>query len=113
SGDRDAATKRDEVAKALRPEQLAKAKAAAELWKPRAVDPETNVVDIPEEWTEGQPVTASVNGNDMKQAILNIQTILTKNGYDAGGVDGMMGAKTRTAIMAFQADNGMTAEGEV
>jgi localization factor PodJL len=111
AGDRDAAAKRDEVAKALRPEQLDKAKAAAELWKPRAVDPETNVVDIPEEWTEGQTQTASID--DMKSAIRNIQTILGKNGYDAGTPDGVMGAKTRSAIMAFQADNGMPANGEV
>jgi localization factor PodJL len=111
AGDRDAAAKRDEVAKALRPEQLDKAKAAAELWKPRAVDPETNVVDIPEEWTEGQTQTASIA--DMKTAIRNIQAILSKNGYDAGTPDGVMGAKTKSAIMAFQADNGMTADGQV
>ena len=109
TGDRDAASKRDEVAKALRPEQLAKAKAAVELWKAREVDPETNVVDIPEDWSEGAQ-TASV---DMKQAITNIQAILNKNGYDAGPADGMMGQKTRNAIMAFQADNGMPADGVV
>jgi localization factor PodJL len=109
TGDRDAASKRDEVAKALRPEQLAKAKAAVELWKAREVDPETNVVDIPEDWSAGAQ-TASI---DMKQAITNIQAILNKNGYDAGPADGMMGQKTRSAIMAFQTDNGMTADGEV
>ena len=109
TGDRDAASKRDEVAKALRPEQLAKAKAAVELWKAREVDPETNVVDIPEDWSAGAQ-TASV---DMKQAITNIQAILNKNGYDAGPADGMMGQKTRNAIMAFQADNGMPTDGVV
>jgi localization factor PodJL len=111
AGDRDAASKRDEVAKALRPEQLEKAKAATELWKPRPVDAETNVVDIPEEWTEGQTQTASVP--DMKAAVRNIQAILSQNGYDAGAPDGVMGAKTKSAIMAFQADNGMDATGEI
>lgn len=111
TGDRDAASKRDEVAKALRPDQLAKAKAATELWKPREVDAETNVVDIPEEWTEGQQTTASVE--DTRLAIRNIQAILTKNGYDAGAPDGVMGNKTRSAIMAFQSDNGMAADGEI
>lgn len=109
TGDSDAAAKRDEVAKALRPEQLAKAKGAVELWKAREVDPEANVVDIPEEWRAGTQ-TASL---DVKQAVLNIQTILNKNGYDAGPADGMMGQKTRSAIMAFQADNGMEADGEI
>jgi localization factor PodJL len=110
TGDRDAAAKRDEVAKAMRPEQLTKARGAAELWKARDVDPETNMVDIPEEWTETGPATASI---DMKQAVRNIQAILNKNGYDAGPADGVMGQKTKNAIIAFQADNGMTADGQV
>ena len=33
TGDKDAAAKRDEIAKALRPEQLEQARAATELWK--------------------------------------------------------------------------------
>lgn len=110
TGDRDAAAKRDEVAKALRPEQLEKARAAAELWKARDVDPETNMVEIPEEWTEGQPTAETI---DMRQAVRNIQAILNSNGYDAGPADGLMGQKTKSAIIAFQADNGMTADGEV
>lgn len=109
TGDRDAAAKRDEVAKALRPEQLAKAKAAVELWKAREVDPETNIVDIPEDWAEPSRAASL----DMKQAVVNIQAILGKNGYDAGPADGVMGQKTRNAIKAFQADNGMAADGEV
>lgn len=110
TGDRDAATKRDEVAKALRPEQLEKAKQAAELWKARPVMPEANVAEIPEEWTEGEAQTASI---DVEQAVRNIQAILNNNGYDAGPADGVMGAKTKAAIKAFQADNDMQADGEV
>ncbi len=110
TGDRDAAAKRDEVAKALRPEQLQKARAAAELWKPHQLDKEANVVDIPDEWTESNSHTASI---DMKQAVANVQRILDKNGYDAGPVDGMMGDKTRAAIKAFQKDNGMQPTGEL
>jgi localization factor PodJL len=110
TGDRDAAIKRDEIAKALRPEQLAKARGAAELWKAREVDPEANIVDIPEEWSEDATTTGTV---DMKQAVRNIQAILNKNNYDAGPADGIMGQKTKNAIMSFQAANGMTANGEV
>ena len=43
----------------------------------------------------------------MKKAVRNIQTILNKNGYDAGIADGVMGDKTKVAIAAFQKDNGM------
>ena len=109
TGDKDAEAKRDEVAKALRPEQLVKAKQAAELWKARPVDPEANIVEIPEEWSDA-PRTANL---DVKQAITNIQSILNKNGYDAGPADGVLGQKTRNAIKAFQADNGMEADGEI
>ena len=49
----------------------------------------------------------------MKKAVRNIQLILNKNGYDAGSADGVMGAKTKAAIAAFQKDNGMEATGEV
>jgi localization factor PodJL len=110
TGDRDAATKRDEIAKALRPEQLERARAASELWKPKPVNAETNTVEIPESWQESDAKTASI---DMKQVVENIQRILNKNGYDAGGVDGVMGQKTKAAIAAFQGDNGMDATGQV
>ena len=110
TGDKDAAAKRDEVANSLRPEQLAKARATTELWKPKPVVEDANVVDIPESWEESEGTTASI---DMKKAVQNIQLILNKNGYDAGSPDGIMGQNTRNAIMAFQKDNGLTADGEV
>ncbi|QPC94918.1 peptidoglycan-binding protein [Mesorhizobium sp. INR15] len=111
TGDKDAAAKRDEIANALRPEQLERARAATELWKAKPLDAASNSADIPESWQEGQPqTTASV---DMKKAVQNIQRILNKNGYDAGGADGMMGQKTKTAIMAFQTDNKLPATGTV
>ncbi|MCC0033366.1 MAG: SEL1-like repeat protein, partial [Brucellaceae bacterium] len=110
NGDKDAADKRDEVAKALRPEQLDKARAAADLWKPREADAAANTPELPEAWREKTETTASV---DMKKAVRNIQLILNKNGFDAGTPDGVMGTKTREAIMAFQKANKLPATGEV
>jgi localization factor PodJL len=110
TGDRDAAAKRDEIARALRPEQLEKARAASELWQPKAVNAETNSVEIPESWQESNAKTASI---DMKQVVQNVQRILNKNGYDTGSTDGVMGVKTKAAIATFQGDNGMDATGEV
>ena len=111
TGDKDAAAKRDEIANALRPEQLERARAATELWKAKPLDPAANSADIPESWQSDTPqTTASV---DMKKAVKNIQLILNKNGYEAGGADGVMGGKTKTAIMAFQTDNKMKPTGEV
>jgi len=110
AGDRDAAAKRDEIANSLRPEQLEKARATVDLWKAKPLDPEANTVEIPESWQESAGTTASI---DMKKAIGNIQRILNKNGYEAGNADGMMGEKTKTAIIAFQKDNGLEPTGEV
>lgn len=110
NGDKDAAAKRDEVAKAMRPEQLDRARAAADLWKPRENDAEANVPNLPAAWSEANETTASI---DMKKAIRNIQLILNKNGYDAGKADGVMGGKTRQAIMDFQKANDLPATGDV
>ena len=110
AGDKDAAEKRDEIAGALRPDQLETARAAAELWRAKALDAEANSVEIPESWGESQGTTASV---DMRAAVRNIQQILNRSGYQAGSEDGVMGQKTKTAIAAFQKANGMAATGEV
>ena len=114
AGDKDAAAKRDEIANAMRPEQLAKARAATDLWKAKTAEPAANSVDIPDAWKESAGQTASVGANvDMKKAIRNIQLILAKNGYDVGTPDGKMGGKTKKAIAAYQAANGMKATGDV
>ena len=110
TGDKDAADKRDEIANALRPEQLERARAATELWKAKELNAEANSVEIPDSWREAQDQTASV---DMTKAIKNIQIILNKNGYEAGNPDGVLGGKTKSAIAAFQKDNGMEPTGEI
>jgi localization factor PodJL len=109
-GDKDATAKRDEIAKSLRPEQLERARASVELWKPKPLNSEANNADIPESWRESQATTAGV---DMKKAIRNVQAILNKNGYDAGIPDGIMGQRTTDAIKAFQKDNGLDPTGNV
>lgn len=110
TGDKDAAAKRDEIAKALRPEQLEKARQTAELWEARELDLDANGVTIPDAWVDEPVTTASV---DMKKAVQNIQAILNKNGYAAGAIDGVMGGRTKEAIVAFQTDNGLAPTGEV
>ncbi len=110
SGDKDAAAKRDEVANALTPEQLESARAKVELWKPGELDEKANSVRVPSEWRGVDTRTASV---DMKKAVRNIQAILNKNGFDTGGVDGVMGKNTVAAIKAFQTSVGLKPTGEV
>lgn len=111
AGDTDAADKRDQIAKSLKPEQLERAINLTKLWKPKDMIEDANSVSIPDAWADDKAVTtASV---DMKKAVRNIQLILQKNGYDAGTADGVMGNKTRDAISAFQKANGMKPTGEV
>jgi localization factor PodJL len=110
-GDTDAAGKRDEVANAMRKEQLDSARAKLDAWQPKPLDPKANSVNLPDEWAAGKGVTtASV---DMTKAIRNIQAILNKNGFDAGPPDGKMGAKTTAAIKAFQGSVGQEPTGKV
>ncbi|WET74165.1 peptidoglycan-binding protein [Rhizobium croatiense] len=110
AGDKDAAQKRDEVANAMKPDQLERARAKADLWKPETLDHRANGIDIPDEWAGTGAKTVSV---DMKKAIRNIQAILNNNGFDAGVPDGEMGAKTVTAIKNFQKSIGQQPDGKV
>ncbi|MGM4908268.1 peptidoglycan-binding protein [Rhizobium sp. 768_B6_N1_8] len=111
AGDKDAAQKRDEVANAMKPDQLERARAKADLWKPQPLDNKANGIEIPDAWASGAaPKTATV---DMKKAIRNIQAILNNNGFDAGPPDGEMGAKTVTAIKNFQKSIGQEPTGKV
>lgn len=112
TGDADAAAKRDEIAKSLKPEQMKRAKATTELWKVKPADPEANTVEIPDSWSDGD-APASTASVDMKAAVRTIQLILEKNGYAPGGTDGVMGARTKSAIIAFQKDSGLAPSGEV
>ncbi len=109
-GDKDAATKRDEVFSALRPEQAEAARAAVAAWKPQPLNQAANAVEVPAEWAGTDTTTASV---DMTKAIRNIQAILNNNNFNAGVADGVMGSKTVSAIKAFQASIGVTPDGEI
>ena len=40
-----------------------------------------------------------------------MQALLNTKGYDAGKPDGLVGPQTRAAVRAFQADQGLPADG--
>lgn len=44
-------------------------------------------------------------------SVARIQDALKRAGYDPGASDGKMGQKTKNALMAFQKDNGLKADG--
>jgi localization factor PodJL len=109
-GDKDAAEKRDEIAKALQPHELSSAKAKADAWKAQPLDATANTVEVPDAWVGRPTKTASV---DMTKAVRNIQAILNNNGFDAGKPDGQMGKKTVAAIRAFQKSVGQEPTGDI
>jgi hypothetical protein len=45
--------------------------------------------------------------------VADVQRELAREGYDAGPIDGVLGGQTRSAIAAFQHDNGLAATGRI
>lgn len=50
---------------------------------------------------------------DQNANVTLIQTVLSKNGYPTGGIDGIFGEKTRQAVIAFQSAQGLQPDGIV
>jgi localization factor PodJL len=110
-GDNDAAARRDEVAKILSPDDLAKARAAVATWHAKPALPEANAVMTPEGgWDEP---AGKISEGDQKQLVMKIQALLAQQGYDPGPADGVPGEKTRQAVRAFQKTIGIAETGEI
>lgn len=45
------------------------------------------------------------------EAVKELQELLNAAGYDCGKADGVFGAKTETAVRAFQTDHNLTVDG--
>ena len=109
AGDPEAGTKREEVKAALSEAQLAEAQAKVAAWQARTPALAANRVVVPDDWR----IAPNVSEVDMTKAVRNVQAILNKAGFDAGVPDGVMGKKTRQAIMQFQTSVGQKATGEI
>jgi len=53
------------------------------------------------------------NSNPSDPTLANVQSALDNQGYNAGSADGYYGPVTRGAIMQYQTDHGMTADGKL
>ena len=62
--------------------------------------------------TKTQP-SGSLDAISDRLRLKSAQRMLTALGYYTGPVDGSMGAKTRTAVIAFQKVSGLPADGKV
>jgi len=59
----------------------------------------------------GDPIWATKDKPANKSAVAQVQAGLLKLGYNPGPADGVMGAKTETAIRAYQRDHGLLVDG--
>ncbi len=59
-----------------------------------------------------EQVVVLLNQVPSQQQVQTIQTWLKEEGYDPGPADGLMGASTRNAIMAFESSRGLVPQGQ-
>jgi peptidoglycan hydrolase-like protein with peptidoglycan-binding domain len=59
------------------------------------------------------PASGKIRQGDTGSAVKKLQQALTKLGLDAGKADGVFGALTGTAVLAFQRANHLVADGVV
>ena len=59
----------------------------------------------------GDPIWATGDQPANNAAVSRVQAGLTRLGYDPGPTDGIMGTRTKTAIEAYQRDQGLLVDG--
>ncbi|WP_417492301.1 peptidoglycan-binding protein [Maricaulis sp.] len=89
----------------IEPAALTEARGIAATFQPRPIDAEANGLyrDLPWEQT---PVADS-------GTVYRAQGFLAALGYSPGPIDGMIGAQTHEAVMAFEADHGLPQTGRI
>ena len=110
---------RDRVGARMTPADLAGAQRLAREWRPRR---EFDFSTLPKESAsrgpaqEGHPPSSNTGAPDREESasrIASLQRALRRLGYDPGPADGVLGARTRVAIRAFQADAGLPVTGRL
>lgn len=118
NGDKGADERLALVEKQMEPGDLVAVKLQIDSWQPREPLSEANMVEIPTGgWgaasssatQEPKPAAAI----EVKSTIADVQNLLNNLGYDVGAADGMLGARTRSAIRDFERDQGMAPTGMV
>ena len=89
----------------LEPEALSQARQVAQSFQPRPIDAQANGLYQGQAWDR----IPSASAADVERA----QGFLSVLGYRPGPIDGAMGDRTREAIMAFEADQGLPRTGHV
>lgn len=108
-GDQTAAARIDALETQMSEADVSAAKARIESFTPVKIDAAANGVfkDLP--WAQKGPSVAAQKKAEIKQ----VQILLTDLGFDIGPADGIMGDKTRDAILGFQRANDLSETGQV
>lgn len=113
TGDADASKKRDEVANAMDPDDLADARRAVNNWAPNKLKESVNRVAVPEEWRGNARGSAASVAPQSDQLVKQAQALLNQRGFNVGEPDGLIGPKTKQAIMEFQRNAEIPITGKV
>ena len=108
-GDQYAVARRDTLAPTFDADAQARLAARIAAFSPRPIDEEANGIFGAQAWT--QSVKAAPAGPD--ETVRTAQSLLGQLGYEVGSADGLMGARTRAAIMRFEESNGLPATGRI
>lgn len=104
-GQRLAPAARDALGERMSAEQLASAQDRARDWRPLSQER----VATPGAGTAGADMPSDEEVSESTVALIQLE--LKRLGYPLERIDGQLGAQTREAIRAFQADNGLSVDG--
>ncbi len=99
---------RDFLAARMTPDQIAEAQRLAREWKPK-----TQAAPSPPQFDYWGLAGGKRTGDQESETVRSVQLNLATLGYKPGPADGILGSRTRSAIEAFQRDQGLPATGEV
>ncbi len=95
-GDADAGTRAARLRQALSPAARTEAEQIAQTFTPRTADPQAQGQYGDQAWNAGPEILTA-----------RAQALLSDLGYDAGPADGVLGERTRRAIVRYQRDSGL------
>lgn len=109
SGDADAGKARDDIAKSLNADAVARVTTEVAAWKAQPIDLAANFAPLGTWSPDFQPGDAITT----TEVVAKVQQALAKLGFDVGTPDGLAGPKTAEAIKAFERGTGMSEIGAI
>jgi peptidoglycan hydrolase-like protein with peptidoglycan-binding domain len=111
-GHREARRLRDKISARMTTGQLAEAQREARNFSPRPLPTGVVASKVKLKGAAAIPRRAAPKTTARREVIRDIQSYLSELGYDPGPADGVMGARTRTAMRAYQSHSGLAVSGQ-